>query len=142
MPKATSAGEMVCVLCWCCQNRNSERPKVEELTRIAAAFKGLVAAPSPHTTELAFVRFARYSVFADVVVWGAWAGEGASAERRGDTARLDKDFADVGGANFKYVRVGCEDVRTTKDGVHFTSQGAKKVLCTHKAQINQFFRHK
>lgn len=137
--QATSAGEKVCALFWCCQNRNPERPRVEELARIAAAFKGLVAAASPRTTELAFLRFARWRVMADVMVWGAWAGKGCSAARRLDTAQLDKDFSAMSGADFDYVRVGCEDVRTTADGVHFTSQGARKVLCAHQVRIGQFF---
>ena len=79
---------------------------MEELARIAAAFTGLVAAASPRTTELAFLRFARWRVMADVMVWGAWAGKGCSAARRLDTAQLDKDFSAMSGADFHYVRVG------------------------------------
>ena len=84
-------------------------------------------------------RFARWSALVDAMVWGAWAGKGCSATRQLDTAQLDKDFSVMSGADFDYVRVGCEALRTTKDGVHFTSQGAKKILCAHKVRIGQFF---
>ena len=67
------------------------------------------------------------------------AGKGAFVERRGGTEQLDKDFGGMNEGAFSHARVGCEDVRTSKDGVHFTSQGAKKILCAHKARIDQFF---
>jgi len=42
--KATSAGEMVRVVFWVCQNSNPERHVIKELQDIVATFKGLVAA--------------------------------------------------------------------------------------------------
>ena len=58
-------------------------------------------------------------------------------------AAADPGITGMNEGAFSHARVGCEDVRTNKDGVHFTSLSPakvqKKILCAHKARIDQFF---
>ena len=76
-----------------------------------------------------------------VMVLGAWAGEGASAEHIAYTDDLDKEVNNQQGCaatGTQWAIVQCRNV-VAKDRAHFRPVGAGQILKAHMKTFDEFF---
>ena len=74
------------------------------------------------------------------MVLGPWAGKGATAGHLSRVEGLQSQFERRTRA-WEYLQIGCEYV-DGPDPKHFTSQGARTILNTHKARFGRFYNNK